>query len=44
MESMKKEMDIVDDGTYRAPPQLRKRSEFSSKPGDNDTRVFEANE
>ncbi|KAJ3594971.1 hypothetical protein NHX12_004276 [Muraenolepis orangiensis] len=44
MENMKKEIDIGDDGPYRAPPQLRKRSEFSSKPGDNDTRVFEANE
>ncbi|CAL8345775.1 unnamed protein product [Merluccius merluccius] len=43
MESMKKEIDIGHDGPYRAPPRLRKRSEFSSKPGDN-TRVFEANE
>ncbi|KAL0966640.1 hypothetical protein UPYG_G00297760 [Umbra pygmaea] len=44
MESVKREIDVGDDGTYRAPHQLRKRTEFSSKGADNDTRVFEANE
>lgn len=41
---MKREIDVVDDGTYRAPSQLRKRSEFSFKGGESDNRVFEANE
>ncbi|XP_036841590.1 mitochondrial import inner membrane translocase subunit TIM44 isoform X3 [Oncorhynchus mykiss] len=44
MESVKREIDVVDDGTYRAPSQLRKRREFSSKGGESDNRVFEANE
>ncbi|KAM9460008.1 mitochondrial import inner membrane translocase subunit TIM44-like isoform 2-T3 [Salvelinus alpinus] len=44
MKSVKREIDVVDDGTYRAPSQLRKRREFSSKGGDSDNRVFEANE
>uniref|UniRef100_A0A8C8I8N7 Mitochondrial import inner membrane translocase subunit TIM44 n=1 Tax=Oncorhynchus tshawytscha TaxID=74940 RepID=A0A8C8I8N7_ONCTS len=43
MESVKREIDVVDDGTYRAPSQLRKRREFS-KGGESDNRVFEANE
>jgi len=42
---MRKEMDMGDDGgPYRAPARLRMRSDFSSKPGDNNTTVFEANE
>ncbi|KAM4604753.1 mitochondrial import inner membrane translocase subunit TIM44-like [Polymixia lowei] len=44
METMKKEIDVGDAGPYRAPPQLRKRSEFSSKGAESDSRVFEANE
>ncbi|KAG7214599.1 hypothetical protein INR49_010491 [Caranx melampygus] len=44
VETMKKEIDVGDAGPYRAPSQLRKRSDFSSKGADNDTRVFEANE
>uniref|UniRef100_A0A8C7M0A1 Mitochondrial import inner membrane translocase subunit TIM44 n=1 Tax=Oncorhynchus mykiss TaxID=8022 RepID=A0A8C7M0A1_ONCMY len=44
MESVKREIDVVDDGTYRAPSQLRKRSEFSFKGGESENRVFEANE
>ncbi|XP_061654012.1 mitochondrial import inner membrane translocase subunit TIM44-like isoform X1 [Phyllopteryx taeniolatus] len=44
VESMKKEIDVGDAGPYRAPPQLRKRSDFSSKGADGDNRVFEANE
>lgn len=41
---MKKEMDAGDTGPYRAPSQLRKRSDFSSKGAEGDTRIFEANE
>ncbi|XP_022534561.1 mitochondrial import inner membrane translocase subunit TIM44 [Astyanax mexicanus] len=45
METVKKEMDeVVQGGPYRAPSQLRKRSEFSFKSAENETRVFEANE
>uniref|UniRef100_A0A667YY39 Mitochondrial import inner membrane translocase subunit TIM44 n=1 Tax=Myripristis murdjan TaxID=586833 RepID=A0A667YY39_9TELE len=44
VETVKKEIDVGDAGPYRAPPQLRKRSEFSSKGADSDSRVFEANE
>lgn len=44
VETMKKEMDVGDAGPYRAPPQLRKRSDFSSKGADSSSRVFEANE
>ncbi|KAM3866312.1 mitochondrial import inner membrane translocase subunit TIM44-like [Diretmus argenteus] len=44
VESMKKEMDVGDAGPYRAPSQLRKRTEFSSKGADSDSRVFEPNE
>nr|XP_057924550.1 mitochondrial import inner membrane translocase subunit TIM44-like [Doryrhamphus excisus] len=44
VENMKKEIDVGDAGPYRAPPQLRKRSDFSSKAGAADTRVFQANE
>uniref|UniRef100_A0A6Q2WXF8 Mitochondrial import inner membrane translocase subunit TIM44 n=1 Tax=Esox lucius TaxID=8010 RepID=A0A6Q2WXF8_ESOLU len=44
MESVKREIDVGDDGTYKAPTRLRKRTEFSSKGGENDNRVFEANE
>ncbi|XP_037132624.1 mitochondrial import inner membrane translocase subunit TIM44-like [Syngnathus acus] len=44
VESMKKEIDVGDVGPYRAPPQLRKRSDFSSKGADSDARLFEANE
>lgn len=40
---MKKEIDAGDAGPYRAPSQLRKRSDLSSKGGE-DSRVFEANE
>ncbi|KAF7651991.1 hypothetical protein LDENG_00102840 [Lucifuga dentata] len=43
VETITKEMDGGDAGPYRAPPQLRKRSDFSSKGGE-DSRVFEANE
>uniref|UniRef100_A0A8C9XBB8 Mitochondrial import inner membrane translocase subunit TIM44 n=1 Tax=Sander lucioperca TaxID=283035 RepID=A0A8C9XBB8_SANLU len=44
VETMKKEIDVGDAGAYRAPSQLRKRSDFSSKGADSDSRVFEANE
>ncbi|KAM8838543.1 mitochondrial import inner membrane translocase subunit TIM44-like [Synchiropus picturatus] len=44
VESMKKEIEVDDAGPYRAPPQLRKRSDFSSKGVESDGRVFEANE
>ncbi|XP_008331944.1 mitochondrial import inner membrane translocase subunit TIM44-like isoform X1 [Cynoglossus semilaevis] len=44
VETMKKEIDVGDAGPYRAPSQLRKRSDFSSKGGISDSRVFEANE
>ncbi|KAI4881673.1 hypothetical protein NFI96_009115 [Prochilodus magdalenae] len=43
METVKKEMgDVVQGGPYRAPSQLRKRSEFSFKGAEN--QVFEVNE
>ncbi|XP_054625367.1 mitochondrial import inner membrane translocase subunit TIM44-like [Dunckerocampus dactyliophorus] len=44
VENMKKEIHVGDAGPYRAPSQLRKRSDFSSKAAAGDTRVFEANE
>ncbi|AWP04283.1 Mitochondrial import inner membrane translocase subunit TIM44 [Scophthalmus maximus] len=44
VETMKKEIDVGDAGPYRAPSQLRKRSDFSSKGENCDTREFEANE
>lgn len=44
VEAMKKEMDTGDSGPYRAPPQLRKRTEFSSKGTNEDARIYEANE
>uniref|UniRef100_H3D0H9 Mitochondrial import inner membrane translocase subunit TIM44 n=1 Tax=Tetraodon nigroviridis TaxID=99883 RepID=H3D0H9_TETNG len=44
VETMKKEIDADDAGPYRAPPQLRKRSDFSSRGADSSSRVFEANE
>uniref|UniRef100_A0A3Q3A850 Mitochondrial import inner membrane translocase subunit TIM44 n=1 Tax=Kryptolebias marmoratus TaxID=37003 RepID=A0A3Q3A850_KRYMA len=44
VESMKKEIDVGDASAYRAPAQLRMRSDFSFKTVDGDTRVFEANE
>uniref|UniRef100_A0A3B4A3T1 Tim44-like domain-containing protein n=1 Tax=Periophthalmus magnuspinnatus TaxID=409849 RepID=A0A3B4A3T1_9GOBI len=44
VEAVKKEIDVGDAGPYRAPPQLRKRTEFSSKDADFDSRVYEANE
>ncbi|XP_008431898.1 mitochondrial import inner membrane translocase subunit TIM44-like [Poecilia reticulata] len=44
VESMKKEIDVGDAGPYRAPAQLRMRSDFSFKGADSDSRVFEANE
>uniref|UniRef100_A0A665UXI8 Mitochondrial import inner membrane translocase subunit TIM44 n=1 Tax=Echeneis naucrates TaxID=173247 RepID=A0A665UXI8_ECHNA len=44
MATMKKEIDVGDAGPYRAPSQLRKRSDFSFKGADSDCRVFEANE
>uniref|UniRef100_A0A1A8LU64 Mitochondrial import inner membrane translocase subunit TIM44 n=2 Tax=Nothobranchius TaxID=28779 RepID=A0A1A8LU64_9TELE len=44
VESMKKEIRVDDGSPYRAPSQLRMRSDFSFKTADGDTRVFEANE
>uniref|UniRef100_A0A3Q3LJ53 Mitochondrial import inner membrane translocase subunit TIM44-like n=1 Tax=Mastacembelus armatus TaxID=205130 RepID=A0A3Q3LJ53_9TELE len=44
VETVKKEIDVGGAGPYRAPSQLRKRSDFSSKGAESDTRVFEANE
>ncbi|CAG5896875.1 mitochondrial import inner membrane translocase subunit TIM44-like isoform 2-T2 [Menidia menidia] len=44
VETMKKEIDVGDAGPYRAPAQLRMRSDFSSKGADDNTRMFEANE
>lgn len=45
MESVKKEIgDLGHTGPYRPPARLRKRSEFSSKGGGEDGKVFEANE
>ncbi|XP_061797875.1 mitochondrial import inner membrane translocase subunit TIM44-like [Nerophis lumbriciformis] len=43
VENMKKEIDVGDAGPYRAPSQLRKRSDFSSKGAADDTVVFEPN-
>ncbi|XP_051979737.1 mitochondrial import inner membrane translocase subunit TIM44-like [Xyrauchen texanus] len=45
VESVKKEIgDLGETGQYRPPTTLRKRSDFSSKPGGSETKVFEANE
>lgn len=45
MESVKKEIgDMGQDGPYRPPSRLRKRSEFSSKAAEAEAKVFEANE
>ncbi|XP_030630542.1 mitochondrial import inner membrane translocase subunit TIM44-like [Chanos chanos] len=45
MEKVKREIDdVAQGGPYRAPSQLRKRSEFSFKGAENQARVFEANE
>ncbi|XP_024129149.1 mitochondrial import inner membrane translocase subunit TIM44 [Oryzias melastigma] len=44
VESMKREIDVEDAGPYRAPAQLRMRSDFGFKDVDGGTRVFEANE
>ena len=44
METVKKEMgDVAQGGPYRAPSQLRKRSEFSFKGAENQARAFDAN-
>uniref|UniRef100_A0A1A7Y0P0 Mitochondrial import inner membrane translocase subunit TIM44 n=1 Tax=Iconisemion striatum TaxID=60296 RepID=A0A1A7Y0P0_9TELE len=45
MESVKKEIgDLGHTGPYKPPARLRKRTEFSSKGGGDDKKVFEANE
>lgn len=45
MESVKKEIgDIGHSGPYRAPSSLRKRSDFSSKAAEAESKVFDANE
>uniref|UniRef100_A0A8C7Z3G4 Mitochondrial import inner membrane translocase subunit TIM44 n=1 Tax=Oryzias sinensis TaxID=183150 RepID=A0A8C7Z3G4_9TELE len=44
VESMRREIDVEDAGPYRAPSQLRMRSDFAFKDVDGGTRVFEANE
>ncbi|XP_012683781.2 mitochondrial import inner membrane translocase subunit TIM44 [Clupea harengus] len=44
METVKKEIDDLQDGPYRPPTRLRKRSDFSSKGAGNESKVFEANE
>ncbi|XP_051550661.1 mitochondrial import inner membrane translocase subunit TIM44 [Myxocyprinus asiaticus] len=45
VESVKKEIgDLGQTGPYRPPTTLRKRSDFSSKAGGSDTKVYEANE
>ncbi|CAL1579886.1 unnamed protein product [Knipowitschia caucasica] len=44
VEAVKKEIDVADSGSYRAPPQLRKRTEYSSKDMDSESKVYEANE
>ncbi|KAJ8277337.1 hypothetical protein GJAV_G00074110 [Gymnothorax javanicus] len=45
MESVKKEIDdLGQSGPYRPPTQLRKRSDFSSRAGGSESKVFEANE
>ncbi|KAI1891745.1 hypothetical protein AGOR_G00146930 [Albula goreensis] len=45
METMKKEIDdLGQSGPYRPPTRLRKRSDFSSKAGGSETKIFEANE
>lgn len=41
---MRREIDVEDAGPYRAPAQLRMRSDFAFKDVDGGTRVFEANE
>ncbi|XP_064187807.1 mitochondrial import inner membrane translocase subunit TIM44 [Anguilla rostrata] len=45
METVKKEIDdLGQSGPYRPPTRLRKRSDFSSKAGESESKVFEANE
>ncbi|KAG7488057.1 hypothetical protein MATL_G00029230 [Megalops atlanticus] len=45
METVKKEIDdLGQSGPYRPPTRLRKRSDFSSKAGGSESKVFEANE
>ncbi len=45
VESVKKEIgDLGQIGPYRPPIRLRKRSDFSSKAGGAEDKVFEANE
>uniref|UniRef100_A0A8C2F4Y2 Mitochondrial import inner membrane translocase subunit TIM44 n=1 Tax=Cyprinus carpio TaxID=7962 RepID=A0A8C2F4Y2_CYPCA len=45
VESVKKEIgDLGQIGPYRPPSRLRKRSDFSSKAGGTEAKVFEANE
>uniref|UniRef100_A0A672RWD0 Mitochondrial import inner membrane translocase subunit TIM44 n=1 Tax=Sinocyclocheilus grahami TaxID=75366 RepID=A0A672RWD0_SINGR len=45
VESVRKEIgDLGQIGPYRPPSRLRKRSEFSSKAGGTEAKVFEANE
>ncbi|KAG9329103.1 hypothetical protein JZ751_007628 [Albula glossodonta] len=45
METVKKEIDdLGQSGPYRPPTRLRKRSDFSSKAGGSETKIFEANE
>ncbi|KAL6469469.1 hypothetical protein MHYP_G00229930 [Metynnis hypsauchen] len=45
MESVKKEIgDIGHSGPYRPPTRLRKRSDFSSKAAEAESKVFDANE
>ncbi|XP_067252886.1 mitochondrial import inner membrane translocase subunit TIM44 [Chanodichthys erythropterus] len=45
VESVKKEIgELGQSGPYRPPSRLRKRSDFSSKAGGAEARVFEANE
>ncbi|XP_055074367.1 mitochondrial import inner membrane translocase subunit TIM44 [Misgurnus anguillicaudatus] len=45
VESVKKEIgDFSQSGPYRPPSRLRKRSDFSSKAGSGEDKVFEANE
>lgn len=44
VEAMKKEIDAGDAGPYKAPSQLRKRTESSFQGSDRDSKVFEANE
>lgn len=45
VESVKKEIgELGQSGPYRPPSRLRKRSDFSSKAGGAEAKVFEANE